>query len=65
VTEPLFVPRANATREDDGWLVALSHDGPSNRAFIAVYDAARLPDGPIARAWFDHQVPITFHGTFA
>ena len=65
VTEPLFVPRANATREDDGWLVALSHDGPSNRAFVGVYDAARIPDGPIARAWFDHQVPITFHGTFA
>jgi all-trans-8'-apo-beta-carotenal 15,15'-oxygenase len=65
VTEPLFVPRANATREDDGWLVALSHDGPTNRAFLAVYDAARIPDGPIARAWFDHQVPITFHGTFA
>jgi all-trans-8'-apo-beta-carotenal 15,15'-oxygenase len=64
VTEPLFVPRANATGEDDGWLLALSHDGPTNRAFLAVYDAARIPDGPIARAWFDHQVPITFHGTF-
>jgi all-trans-8'-apo-beta-carotenal 15,15'-oxygenase len=64
VTEPLFVARANATREDDGWLVALAHDGPTNRAFLAVYDAARIPDGPIARAWFDHQVPITFHGTF-
>lgn len=65
VTEPLFVPRPNATREDDGWVLALSHDDPSDRAFVAVYDAARIPDGPIARAWFDHQVPITFHGTFA
>ncbi|HEY5922416.1 MAG TPA: carotenoid oxygenase family protein [Kofleriaceae bacterium] len=65
ITEPLFVPRANATREDDGWLVALIHDEPTNRACLGVYDAARIPDGPIARAWFDHQVPITFHGTFA
>jgi len=65
VTEPLFVPRPGATREDDGYLLALSHDGPTNRAFLAVYDAARIPDGPIARAWFDHQVPVTFHGTFA
>ncbi len=65
VTEPLFVPRANATADDDGWVLALSHDEPSNRAFLAVYDAARISDGPIARAWFDHQVPITFHGTFA
>ncbi|MGE0549118.1 MAG: carotenoid oxygenase family protein [Kofleriaceae bacterium] len=64
VTEPLFVPRAGAIRQDDGWLIALCHDGPSSRAFLAVYDAARIPDGHIARAWFDHQVPITFHGTF-
>jgi all-trans-8'-apo-beta-carotenal 15,15'-oxygenase len=64
-TEPLFVPRAAAQSETDGWLVALCHDDPTDRAFVAVYDAARIPDGPIARAWFDHQVPITFHGTFA
>jgi all-trans-8'-apo-beta-carotenal 15,15'-oxygenase len=64
-TEPLFVPRPGAPTEDDGWIVALCHDDPSDRAFVAVYDAQRLPDGPIARAWFDHQVPITFHGLFA
>lgn len=66
-TEPLFVPRPSsqgATREDDGWLLSLCHDGPSDRAFVAVYDAQRLEAGPIARAWFDHQIPITFHGTF-
>jgi all-trans-8'-apo-beta-carotenal 15,15'-oxygenase len=64
ITEPLFVPRANATAEDDGYVLALCHDGPTNRAFVSVYDAARIPDGPLARAWFDHQVPITFHGTY-
>ena len=61
-TEPLFVPRAGS--EHDGWVLALCHDEPSSRAFLAVYDAARIPSGPIARAWFDHHVPITFHGTF-
>lgn len=65
ISEPLFVPRANAKAEDDGWLVALCHDGATDRAFVSVYDAAKIPDGPVARAWFDHQVPITFHGTFA
>jgi all-trans-8'-apo-beta-carotenal 15,15'-oxygenase len=66
-TEPLFVPRPGAApdTEDDGWVLALCHDGPSDRAFVAVYDARRLPDGPIARAWFDHHIPITFHGAFA
>jgi all-trans-8'-apo-beta-carotenal 15,15'-oxygenase len=65
ITEPLFVARHGASREDDGWLLAVAHDAPTDRAFLAVYDAARIPDGPIACAYFDHQVPITFHGTFA
>jgi all-trans-8'-apo-beta-carotenal 15,15'-oxygenase len=64
ITEPVVVPRPGAAHADDGWVLALCHDGPSDRAFVAVYDAARVPDGPIARAWFDHQVPITFHGRF-
>ena len=64
-TEPVFVPRPGGTREDDGWLLVLCHDGPSSRAFVGVYDAARVADGPLARAWFDHHVPITFHGVFA
>jgi all-trans-8'-apo-beta-carotenal 15,15'-oxygenase len=52
-TEPLFV---------DGHLVALCH--AEDRAFVAVYDAARIPDGPVAKIWIDHHVPITFHGSF-
>jgi all-trans-8'-apo-beta-carotenal 15,15'-oxygenase len=52
-TEPLYV---------DGHLLALCH--AQDRAFVAVYDAARIPDGPIAKLWIDHHVPITFHGTF-
>jgi len=63
-TEPIFVARPGAAREDDGWVLSLCHDARTARAFLAVYDAAKIPDGPIARAWFDHQVPITFHGAF-
>lgn len=46
-------------------VLALQHDATRDLAFLAVYDAARIPDGPVARAWFDHQVPITFHGTWS
>lgn len=52
-SEPLYV---------DGYLLALCHT--RDRAFVAVYDAARIPDGPLAKVWLDHHVPITFHGTF-
>lgn len=53
-TEPLLV---------GDHVLSLCHT--ADRAFVAVYDAARLPDGPVAKIWLDHHVPITFHGTFA
>ena len=62
---PTVAPGFEGREHSLSYLVARSHDGPSDRAFLSVYDAARLPDGPVARAWFDRQVPITFHGMFA
>jgi len=53
-SEPLYV---------DGHLLSLCHT--AGAAFLAVYDAHRIPDGPVARIWLDHHVPITFHGAFA
>ena len=35
-----------------------------HRSHIAVFDGLRLADGPVARAWFDHHIPITFHGNW-
>jgi all-trans-8'-apo-beta-carotenal 15,15'-oxygenase len=53
ITEPLYA---------SGHLLALCHT--QDRAYVAVYDAKRIPDGPVAKIWLDHHVPITFHGTF-
>lgn len=53
-TEPLYA---------DGHVLSLCHT--RDRAFVAVYDAKRIPNGPVAKIWLDHHVPITFHGTFA
>jgi all-trans-8'-apo-beta-carotenal 15,15'-oxygenase len=52
-TEPVYA---------EGHLLALCHE--TDRAFVAVYDAARIPDGPVAKVWIDHHVPITFHGIY-
>lgn len=46
-----------------GHLLSLCHTRAG--AYVAVYDATRIPDGPVAKVWIDHHVPITFHGTFA
>ena len=52
-SEPLYV---------DGYLLALCH--VPDAAYLGVYDVARIPDGPIAKIWLDHHVPLTYHGTF-
>ena len=67
-SEPVFVPRRVSAGtpgdESDGYALTLIYDGAVDRSCVAVFDAARLPDGPIGRAWFDHSIPITFHGNW-
>jgi len=62
-SEPVFVPRS--PEERDGWLLSLVLDPEPDRSYLAVLDAQRLADGPVCKAWFDHPIPRTFHGTFA
>ena len=54
--------RASEPLYTGGHLLTLCHT--PERAFVAVYDAARIPDGPVAKIWLDHHVPITFHGSY-
>lgn len=63
-SEPVFVPRGPNAPEGDGWLLSLVYDPASHRSHVAVFDAAKLAEGPLARACFDHHVPMTFHGTW-
>jgi all-trans-8'-apo-beta-carotenal 15,15'-oxygenase len=66
LSEPIPVPRRNrAGDERDVWLLVLGYEEASDRSFVAVLDGDDLERGPVARAWFDHPIPLTFHGTFA
>jgi len=61
-SEPIFVPRPGGSAEDHGWLLSLVYDAGSHTSHLAILDAAAIEKGPIARAHFDHHVPLTFHG---
>ncbi len=63
-SEPVFVPRANARDDRDGYLVAVVFDSAAKRSFAVVIDAQKPEEGAIARAWFEASVPPTFHGTW-
>jgi all-trans-8'-apo-beta-carotenal 15,15'-oxygenase len=61
--EPIFVPR-EGVGEASGYLLTLVYDAKSHESHVAVIDAERLEDGPIAKAHFGHHVPFGFHGTW-
>ena len=62
--EHVFVARRAPRHEDDGWLVGAFLDYTRGLTGIAVFDAGRITDGPMARAWLDYPLPLAFHGHF-
>lgn len=63
--EHVFVPRPGRSRAGEGWLVGTLLDSARGRSGIAVLDAQRVEEGPLAQAWLPHTVPLGFHGHFA
>lgn len=61
VGEPVFINRPGG-RVDEGWLIAQCLDGTTQCTFFAVFNAQAVADGPIARIWLEHSVPLSFHG---
>jgi all-trans-8'-apo-beta-carotenal 15,15'-oxygenase len=63
-SEPVFVPRSPDAPEGDGWVLSLIYDGAADTSHLAVFDTRSFEEGPVARAHFDHHVPMTFHGSW-
>jgi all-trans-8'-apo-beta-carotenal 15,15'-oxygenase len=59
--EAVVVPSGPA--ELDGFALTMVYDGARDQSALVVFDAKSLGE-PVARAWFDHPVPITFHGNW-
>jgi len=60
-SEAIFVPRE---QDNEGWILSLVYDADKDASFLAVIDGAKPTDGPIAKAWFDHSIPLSFHGAW-
>ena len=63
--EHVFVPRRAPRDEDDGWLIGTFLDHARGFSGVAVFDARRIADGPVARARLDYPLPLAFHGHFS
>ncbi|MEY4600727.1 MAG: hypothetical protein RLZZ201_418, partial [Actinomycetota bacterium] len=62
--EPVFVPRAGGTTEDDGYVIALRHDTQSDTSDLAIFNAQAITDDPVAVVHLPVRVPNGFHGNW-
>ena len=62
--EPVFVPAAGATAEDDGYLLSFVYDPADNKSELVIVDASTMADEPVARVHLPTRVPAGFHGSW-
>ncbi|KAF0216191.1 MAG: all-trans-8'-apo-beta-carotenal 15 [Geobacteraceae bacterium] len=66
-TEPVFAPKPGFRFEPDaphepGWLLTEGYDSRTRKSFLAVLEAERVADGPVAVIHLTHHVPFSYHG---
>ena len=60
--EPVFVPRTDATGEDDGYLMAYVHNAHRNASDVVILSAQDFGSAPLAVIELPVRVPFGFHG---
>jgi all-trans-8'-apo-beta-carotenal 15,15'-oxygenase len=63
--EHRFVPKPDATREDDGWLVGTALDAGRGEHLLSVFEARDVAAGPLCQARLPRMLPLSFHAEFA
>ena len=62
--EPVFAPASPTSAEDEGWILVLSHDDPSDVTTLNILDAADFAAPPVARVALPQRVPFGAHGNW-
>lgn len=64
-TEPVFIRKANAVAEDEGWIISSVFDPDTRRSDIVILDAQDFGGDPVAIIRLPVRIPFTFHGGWA
>tara|TARA_B100001964_G_scaffold239195_1_gene306123 strand:- start:514 stop:1830 length:1317 start_codon:yes stop_codon:yes gene_type:complete len=62
--EPVFVPGAGASTEDDGYLLSFVYDPAENKSELIIVDASNMEKDPVARVHLPRRIPAGFHGSW-
>jgi carotenoid cleavage dioxygenase len=62
--EPIFVPRADGTDEDDGWVMTVVYDAADDTSELCILDARDISGPEVARIHLPQRVPYGFHGNW-
>ncbi|WP_053236539.1 carotenoid oxygenase family protein [Sandaracinus amylolyticus] len=63
-SELVYVPRDATCAEGEGWGLTMVYEPSRDATCLAIFDAQRLSDGPVARCWMRDHAPMTFHGVW-
>jgi carotenoid cleavage dioxygenase-like enzyme len=63
-SEAVFVPAADGTSEDDGYLMSYVYDPASAKSELVIMDASNIGSEAIARIHLPARVPAGFHGSW-
>ncbi len=64
VSEPVFVPKPNGTREDEGWILTLVYDGSKHRSDLVILDGENIQGDAVAKLHLQHHIPYGLHGSW-
>jgi carotenoid cleavage dioxygenase-like enzyme len=62
--EAVFVPAADGTAEDDGWLISITTRRDGSASQLLVLDASDVAAAPVAAVTLPRGVPAGFHGSW-
>ena len=62
--EPVVVPKADATAEDDCWILTVVYDAGTDSSELCILDAADITAPEVARITLPQRVPYGFHGNW-
>ena len=62
-SEPLFVPKSNAKKEDDGYLMEVVYNGFEHNSELLIFRADDISD-QVCSLKLKHHVPHQFHGFY-